>query len=122
MKAYNRVMAGRQSVYAEQCFSEGFIGIDYGIHTDLSDRLPEWKHFNAEFRPVYLEMNLGKSKIAAGLPVDSSGHSAKGSRKATSSSPQTGVGAIGRGDCRSYYYVDGDVLPHRRRPLARPIV
>jgi len=44
MKIYNRIMAGQKSVYAEQCFREGFIGVDYGIEVDLTNRLPEnWR-------------------------------------------------------------------------------
>ena len=68
MKSYYRVMAGRKSIHAENCFQEGFIGVDYGIDVDLTDRLPErWQDFNKEFRPVYLEKYPGKTKIAAGL-------------------------------------------------------
>ena len=49
MRQYNRVMAGAKSVYAEQCFRSGFIGIDYGIQLDLTGRLPDnWREFNKE--------------------------------------------------------------------------
>ena len=38
------------------------------LDLDLSDELPEhWQNFNAKFRPLWLEKNPGKSKIAAGL-------------------------------------------------------
>ena len=68
MKAYNRVMAGRQSIHAAQCFQDGFVGVDYGIGVDLTGRLPEkWRDFNREFIPIYLERHPGKTKIAAGL-------------------------------------------------------
>ena len=56
MKSYYRVMLGRQSVHAEECFAGGFIGVDYGIDQDLSDDLLEsFIDFNQKFRPVWLE-------------------------------------------------------------------
>ena len=61
-------MAGRQSAHAERCYKEGFIGVDYGIREDLTGRLPDnWREFNQEFRPIYLENHREKSAIAAGL-------------------------------------------------------
>jgi len=41
MKSYNRVMAGKQSVYARRCFDEGFVGVDYGIRENLAGKLPD---------------------------------------------------------------------------------
>jgi len=68
MKAYNRVMAGPKSTHAAKCFSEGFIGVDYATAVDLTGKLPEnWRDFNLEFVPVYLDNHPTKSKIAAGL-------------------------------------------------------
>ncbi len=62
MKAYNRVMAGSRSVHANQCFNEGFIGVDYQISTDLTGRLPEdWRDFNREFVPIYMQSHPDKS-------------------------------------------------------------
>jgi restriction system protein len=116
MKAYNRIMAGRQSVYAEQCFKEGFIGVDYGIRTDLSGRLPEnWKHFNAEFRPIYLETHPGKSKIAAGLACSFIWTLSKGLKEGDIIITPNGNGRYCSGEIVGpYQYVASDVLPHRR--------
>ena len=48
MTQYNRVMAGAKSVHAAECVQEGFIGVDYEINEDLSDKLPDnWREFNA---------------------------------------------------------------------------
>ena len=78
MKKYNRIMAGARSANAQLCFSEGFIGVDYGL-PDLTGKLPEdWREFNREFIPVYLEGHPDKTKIAAGLACGLLGQSPRG--------------------------------------------
>jgi len=55
MKNYYRVMLGRKSAHAAECIAGGFIGTDFGIHEDLSRKLPdEWRAFNKQFIPVFL--------------------------------------------------------------------
>lgn len=41
MKNYYRVMLGKGSKFAPECFGGGFVGTDFGIHHDLTGRLPE---------------------------------------------------------------------------------
>jgi len=41
MKQYKRAMLGANSVYAQQCYSENFIGADFISHIDFSNSLPE---------------------------------------------------------------------------------
>lgn len=68
MTRYYRIMAGKKSIYAERCLQGGFIGGDWDVHYDLSGLLPEdFKSFNKDFIPRWLESNPGKSRIAAGL-------------------------------------------------------
>ncbi len=68
MKNYFRVMLGKGSKYAAECFSGNFIGTDFGIAQDLTNKLSEeWREFNKEFIPIYLSAHPGKTKIAAGL-------------------------------------------------------
>jgi hypothetical protein len=44
MRGYYRVMLGRKSARAAECFAGGFIGADFDIHEDLSRNLPEeWR-------------------------------------------------------------------------------
>ena len=116
MRQYYRVMLGKQSSLAAECFAGGFIGADFDIHEDLSGRLPtEWREFNRKWIPVYLVNQPGKSKISAGLACGALWTVAKG----------IGVGDIvlspdGRGNYRvgevqgDYYYLPGPTLPHRR--------
>ena len=68
MKKYNRVMLGRQSMFAVECIEKGFIGVDCGLNQDLSDDLvDDWREFNAKFRPIWLSTRPDSTKIAAGL-------------------------------------------------------
>src|SRR5690554_4355034 len=63
-----RVMLGSKSIHAQECYQGNFIGVDFGIHQDLSNDLPDnWREFNKKFIPVYLEKFPEKSKVAAGL-------------------------------------------------------
>ena len=122
MKAYNRIMAGQGSAYAKQCFDEGFIGIDYKIHVDLSTKLPDnWRDFNKEFRPVYLESHPGKSKIAAGLACAFTWTLCKGLKEGDIVITPDGNGRYRAGKISGpYHYAIGQILPHRRKVVWLP--
>ena len=116
MKAYNRVMAGRQSVHAAECFRQGFIGVDYDIKEDLTSRLPEnLKNFNKEFIPIYLANSPGKSKIAAGLACGFTWTIAKGLKEGDIIITPNGSGRYHVGEITGpYFHAPGENLPHRR--------
>ena len=117
MKKYNRVMAGAKSVNAQQCFADGFIGVDYEIPMDLTGKLPDdWRMFNKEFVPVYLASHPNKSKIAAGLACGFIWTVSKGLRQGDVVITPDGSGRYRSGEIISdYYYVPGGPLPHRRK-------
>ena len=116
MKKYNRIMAGRQSIHAVQCFREGFIGVDYEIAVDLTERLPEnWRDFNKEFIPIYLDNHPGKSKIAAGLACGFVWTVSKGLKEGDIAITPDGSGRYRAGRIAGpYFYAPGQILPHRR--------
>jgi restriction system protein len=116
MKTYNRIMAGKQSVYAAQCLREGFIGVDYEVSMDLTGRLPEkWKDFNREFIPIFLEVHPDKSRIAAGLACGFIWTVAKGLQEGDIVITPNGNGRYYAGEIAGpYFYAPGQVLPHRR--------
>lgn len=116
MKSYYRVMLGRKSAHAKECFAGGFIGAGFGIDRDLSDDLPEsWKDFNQKFRSVWLENNPGKSKVAAGMACGSLHTVCKGIREGDIVLCPDGLGAYRLGEVsESYSYRPGAILPHRR--------
>ena len=117
MKNYYRLMLGRKSAHAPECFAGGFIGADYDIDEDLSRKLPdEWREFNKRFIPVFLKNHPDKTKIGAGLACGMLWTVAKGIRKddVVLCPDGTGVYRVGEvlGD---YYYAKGQILPHRRK-------
>lgn len=117
MKSYYRIMLGAKSVYAEQCFVDGFIGADFGISQDLTGQLPEvWREFNRAFIPVYLENRPQKTKIAAGLACGALWTVCKGVLLHDVVLCPDGSGRYRVGEVvGDYFYVPGDVLPHRRK-------
>jgi restriction system protein len=117
MKAYNRVMAGPKSMYATQCFGEGFIGVDYEIPLDLTDQLPEnGREFNRQFVPIYMATHPNRSRIAAGLACGFVWTMSKGLRQGDIIITPNGERRYRAGEIISdYFYAPGNVLPHRRK-------
>ena len=109
-------MLGPKSVFAEECYKGSFIGADFDIHEDLTDNLPEnWRDFNSKYRPVWLENNPGKSKVAAGLACGMLWTISKGIKKGDIVLCPDGQGNYYVGEIVSdYYYKPGEILFHRR--------
>ena len=122
MKRYVRVMLGAKSMYAKECYEGEFIGADYDIRMDLTNELPEnWRDFNAKFRPVWLQANQGKSKVAAGLACGMLWTISKGIKKGDIVLCPDGDGSYYVGEVKSdYYYRPDNILPHRRRVMWYP--
>lgn len=116
MKEYYRIMLGKQSIYAPECIAGSFIGVDFGIHEDLTGRLPEeWRTFNREFIPIYLASHPDKSKIAAGLACGAVWTVSKGIKQGDIVLCPDGEGHYQVGQVSGdYTYQPGGVLPHRR--------
>lgn len=116
MKRYYRIMLGRKSVHAEECFAGNFIGADFNIAEDLTGKLPdEWRTFNQKFIPVYLAIHPDKTKIAAGLACGFLWTVCKGIKKDDIVLCPDGSGAYRVGEVSGdYAYQPGGVLPHRR--------
>ncbi|MCY3003121.1 MAG: endonuclease NucS [Planctomycetota bacterium] len=117
MKNYYRVMLGRQSAHAAECFAGGFIGTDFGIHEDLTLKLPEeWREFNKQFIPILLAKNPKKTRIGAGLSCGALWRASKGIKKGDYVLCPDGAGIYRVGEVLGdYYYALGQVLPHRRK-------
>jgi restriction system protein len=116
MKNYYKIMLGPRSLYADDCYAGGFIGADYGIHQNLADSLPDdWRDFNHEFIPVFLRLNPGKSKIAAGLACGTLWTVAKGIQIGDIVLSPNGKGRFIIGQVTgAYSYHEDEFLPHRR--------
>jgi restriction system protein len=109
-------MLGRKSIHAESCFNGGFVGTDFDVHHDLSGRLPDnWRDFNKEFIPIYLENNPDKSKITAGLACGAIWTVSKGMDQGDIVLCPDGAGQYRVGEISGVYnYANGEILPHRR--------
>lgn len=117
MKRYYRIMLGRGSIFAAECFEGGYIGTDFEIHRDLSGSLPEdWRSFNRQYIPEFMENVPGKTKIAAGLACGTLWNVSKGIQIGDVVLCPDGSGNYCVGTVASeYYYAPGANLPHRRR-------
>ena len=117
MKEFYRVMLGRGSMYAQECREQGFIGAGFDINQDLTNALPEnWRDFNKQFIPVYLDANPGKSKIAAGLSCGFLWTICKGIKVGDIILSPDGKGKYFAGEVQSdYLYAPGANLPHQRK-------
>ena len=116
MKSYYRIMLGRKSIHAEECFAGGFIGTDFGIAQDLTDKLPEeWRAFNKEFIPIFLDIYPDKTRIGAGLACGALWTVSKGLKKGDVVLCPDGSGTYRVGEVSSgYNYEPENILPHRR--------
>lgn len=116
MKSYYRIMLGANSMHADECYNNNFIGADFDIREDLSDKLPDnWREFNQRFIPVWMEAHPGKSKISAGLSCGALWTIAKGIQKGDIVLCPNGLGSYYVGEVLdNYSYHNDGVLQHRR--------
>lgn len=116
MKNYYRVMLGRKSIHADMCFKGNFIGAGFLSGIDLSGKLPEdWRSFNKQYIPLWLEKNPSKSKIAAGLACGALWTVSKGILKGDIVLCPNGDGSYYVGEViERYSYHPDEVYPHRR--------
>lgn len=116
MTRYVRIMLGKASSYAQECFDGGFVGVDFDIKVDLTGKLPDnWRDFNREFIPVWMESHPGKSKISAGLACGMTWSVSKGLKIGDFVIAGTGDGRYRFGEITGdYQYRPGEILFHRR--------
>lgn len=116
MKSYYRVMLGKQSAFAEECFVGEFIGVDFDIAEDLSQKLPdEWRAFNKQLMPVYMARRPDKTKVGAGLALGMLWTVCKGIRTGDIVLCPDGAGRYRVGEVTGkYQYAPGTKLQHRR--------
>ena len=116
MKSYYRIMLGRKSVHAKECFTGNFIGVDFEIPQDLTHKLPEeWRKFNREFIPIFLAGHPDKTKIGAGLACGFLWTVSRGIKKSDIVLCPDGEGNYRVGEVTGdYFYASDQILPHRR--------
>lgn len=109
-------MLGRASVHANECYENNFIGCHFGFDINFSENLPEnWRDFNKEFIPYFLEKHPDKSKVTAGLACGATHTICKGIQIGDIIFSPDGSGSYMVGEIADdYTYVQNSVLPHQR--------
>jgi len=117
MRNYYRIRLGSKNKYAGEAHKGNFIGADYKIDIDLTGKLPEnWREFNKEFIPIYLQNKPDKTKIAAGLACGNLWTLCKGINIGDIVLSQNENGAYMIGEVvDNYTYHPKQILPHRRK-------
>ena len=126
-RRFYRVFLGSGHKYSEECRSNGFIGVDFGLKNNLNKNLSaakNWRDFNKKMIPEYLKIHPQKSKISAGLACGATWTVSKGIKKGDIVLSPQKDGLYRAGEVISDYYFEKDgVLPHRRKVnwLPKPI-
>lgn len=117
MKSYYRIMLGAKSVFADECYKNGFLGSDFDIKGDLSNSLYEnWRDFNKEQIPLWISNHPEKSKVSAGLACGFTWTIAKGINNGDIVLSPNGQSEYYVGEVvGGYYYSANSILPHRRK-------
>lgn len=117
MRSYYRLMLGKQSAYAKECFDGGYIGVDFLGDINLPPDLPEhWRDFNRIYIPEYLQKWPEKSKIGAGLACACLWQVSKGMQSGDILLCPDGQGAYRVAEISGpYSFMPQTNLPHRRK-------
>ena len=118
MKNYYRIMLGAKSIFVEQCIKENFIGVDFSIPLDFTNKFyhENWRDFNKENIPLFLKYNEGKTKIAAGLACGMLWTVCNSLVENDIVLCPDGKGSYFVGEIQgNYYFAENEILPHRRR-------
>ena len=110
------VRLGTQGAHVDECVTSGFVGVDYDLREDLTGRFPDnWRAFNQEFIPVWMDASPGKSKVAAGLACGALWTLGRGMVDGDLVvSPDGNSGYRAGRVSGPYEYVPAGPLPHRR--------
>lgn len=117
MKRYYRVMLGKKSAYAAECFSGGFVCCGLGdITRDIAqDLFDDWRKFNQKLIPEMQPLHPDKSKISLGLWCGFAWTVSKGIRIGDIVLCPDGTGSYRVGEVTGeYFYKQGHELPYCR--------
>jgi len=119
MKNYFKIMldAKNRARYADECRNGNFVGVDYGVHADLTKYLHKDKpDFVHELMPAFLANNPGKSKITANLSCDTLWTLAVEMKIGDIIVSPNGRRVLYFGEVTGdYYYEPSNFIPHRRK-------
>lgn len=70
MRNYFQIRLGKANVYASECLLGGYVGTSWFANFDLTGKFSDsadWKEFNRQMIPIYLDSHPETKKVAAGL-------------------------------------------------------
>ena len=116
MRNYYRLMLGRKSIHADECFKGNFIGVDFDMDIDLTGEFPDdWRAFNEKYIPIYTSKHPDKKKVVAGLACATIWVVSKGIHVGDIVLCPNGKGSYMVGEVLDEYsYHPEGILPHRR--------
>ena len=116
MKRFYRIRLGRKNIFAEQCLREGFVGVDFDVKDDLTEKLyNDVREFKDEYIPVFSDRHPDKKKVAASLVCGEIWTATKGIQIGDVVISPGNNGRYHFGEVIGQYsYVPDKILPHRR--------
>lgn len=116
MTACYFIRMGRQAVFLPDAIEHGYIGVGYSMIDDLTGRFPDqWTAFNKTYIPRFLELNPGKSRVAAGLACGTIWTVGRGMQDGDYVVTPNGAGDLKVGQVTGgYQFAAGTDLMHRR--------
>lgn len=113
---YYRIILGQKNMYAAEARENNYVGVGFMPDTNLTQKLTDnWRDFNKEFIPLFLETYPDKTKIGAGLAGGFTWTVCKGIALGDRVLCPDGNGDYMVGEVISdYQYAKGQNLPHRR--------
>ena len=117
MGLFYQVRLGRANAHADQALKEGFVGVDYGYKEDASKYLKNtWDESRKDLVNTIPKYRPNIEKRSAGLACGAIWSLGRGMQDGATVLAPLGNGSYAYGMVAGdYFYVDGDVLPHRRK-------
>jgi restriction system protein len=116
MTACYFVRLGKQGAFLQDAMERGYVGVDYDMVDDFTGKFPDgWPAFNKQYIPRFLELNPGKSKVAAGLACGTIWTLGQGVQEGDYVVSPDSTGTLHVGQVTGpYEFAGGEELCHRR--------
>ena len=119
MTACYFVRLGKQGAYVQDAVDRGYVGVDYDMVDDLTGRFPDaWAAFNKQYIPRFLEVNPGKTRVAAGLACGTLWTLGQGIQEGDYVASPDSAGTLHVGQVTGPYEFAGDHVLRHRRPVS----
>jgi restriction system protein len=117
VRRFYKVMPGSNASALELFLQEEFVGVDFGVHRDLTGKFPEeFREFSRKLIPLIQELRPEKTKISAGLAAGCIWRIGRGMSQGDIVLCPDNDGELHIGEVTgNYFYVGSQKFPHRRK-------